>query len=72
MHRYQSLAPMYYRGAHAAVLIYDVTSAHTFERAKFWTQELHTNVGPGIGEAHRVWECGHMATESTRARAGQF
>jgi len=25
--RYHSLAPMYYRGAHAAVVVFDITSA---------------------------------------------
>eukprot|EP01031_Cornospumella_fuschlensis_P025687 gene25687-31021_t len=29
--RFRCLAPMYYRGATAAILVYDITSAHSFE-----------------------------------------
>ncbi|KAJ0007864.1 ras-related protein RHN1-like isoform X1 [Pistacia vera] len=39
--RYHSLAPMYYRGAAAAVVVYDISSTDTFNRAKKWVQELH-------------------------------
>ncbi|XP_031388061.1 ras-related protein RHN1-like isoform X2 [Punica granatum] len=38
--RYHSLAPMYYRGAAAAVVVYDISSMDTFLRAKKWVQEL--------------------------------
>ncbi|CAN6459705.1 unnamed protein product [Victoria cruziana] len=38
--RYHSLAPMYYRGAAAAVVVYDITSMDSFVRAKKWVQEL--------------------------------
>nr|GMD07384.1 ras-related protein RABF2a [Ipomoea batatas] len=38
--RYHSLAPMYYRGAAAAVIVYDITNQESFERAKKWVQEL--------------------------------
>jgi len=38
--RYHSLAPMYYRGAAAAIIVYDVTSADSFTRAKNWVKEL--------------------------------
>ncbi|KAF6176315.1 hypothetical protein GIB67_011104 [Kingdonia uniflora] len=38
--RYHSLAPMYYRGAAAAVVVYDITSMDSFIRAKRWIQEL--------------------------------
>ncbi|XP_041020440.1 ras-related protein RHN1-like [Juglans microcarpa x Juglans regia] len=39
--RYHSLAPMYYRGAAAALVVYDISSMDTFTRAKQWVQELH-------------------------------
>ncbi|KAG6466291.1 hypothetical protein ZIOFF_075900 [Zingiber officinale] len=38
--RYHSLAPMYYRGAAAAIIVYDMTSTESFEKAKNWVQEL--------------------------------
>ncbi|KAK4801825.1 hypothetical protein SAY86_000028 [Trapa natans] len=38
--RYHSLAPMYYRGAAAAIIVYDMTNQASFERAKKWVQEL--------------------------------
>jgi GTPase SAR1 family protein len=38
--RYHSLAPMYYRGAQAAIIVYDVTSPDSFTRAKNWVKEL--------------------------------
>lgn len=38
--RYHSLAPMYYRGAAAAVVVYDITNKQSFERAKTWIKEL--------------------------------
>ncbi|KAL6996491.1 Complex III subunit 3, variant 2 [Sarracenia purpurea var. burkii] len=38
--RYHSLAPMYYRGAAAAIVVYDISSMDTFVRAKKWVEEL--------------------------------
>lgn len=38
--RYNSLMPMYYRGAQAALVVYDITSYKSFERAKAWVKEL--------------------------------
>eukprot|EP00997_Jenningsia_sp_PLL12_P006259 NODE_2803_length_863_cov_108.836609_g2315_i0.p1 GENE.NODE_2803_length_863_cov_108.836609_g2315_i0~~NODE_2803_length_863_cov_108.836609_g2315_i0.p1 ORF type:complete len:194 (+),score=28.90 NODE_2803_length_863_cov_108.836609_g2315_i0:78-659(+) len=38
--RYRSLAPMYYRGAAAAIVVYDITNHDTFIRAKQWVNEL--------------------------------
>ena len=40
--RYYSLIPMYYRGANAALVVYDITSAESFERAKRWIEDLKT------------------------------
>lgn len=39
--KYHALAPMFYRGAHGAVIIFDVTNRETFKRAKRWFSELH-------------------------------
>ena len=41
--RYRSLAPMYYRGAKAAVIVYDITDEETFKGAKTWTSEIQKN-----------------------------
>eukprot|EP00735_Rhodelphis_limneticus_P009006 TRINITY_DN2465_c0_g1::TRINITY_DN2465_c0_g1_i2::g.8794::m.8794 TRINITY_DN2465_c0_g1::TRINITY_DN2465_c0_g1_i2::g.8794 ORF type:complete len:193 (-),score=36.78,sp/Q5ZHW4/RAB5B_CHICK/65.33/2e-85,Ras/PF00071.17/7.1e-59,Miro/PF08477.8/1.9e-19,Arf/PF00025.16/2.6e-15,Gtr1_RagA/PF04670.7/0.00042,GTP_EFTU/PF00009.22/0.0017,MMR_HSR1/PF01926.18/0.03,DUF2624/PF11116.3/0.14,DUF258/PF03193.11/0.23,DUF258/PF03193.11/2e+03,KaiC/PF06745.8/3.4,KaiC/PF06745.8/47,AAA_16/PF13191.1/0.73 TRINITY_DN2465_c0_g1_i2:1015- len=38
--RFRSLAPMYYRGAAAAIVVYDVTNAESLEGAKSWVKEL--------------------------------
>ncbi|KAL6996490.1 Complex III subunit 3 [Sarracenia purpurea var. burkii] len=42
--RYHSLAPMYYRGAAAAIVVYDISSMDTFVRAKKWVEELKKQV----------------------------
>ncbi|KAG6639610.1 hypothetical protein CIPAW_10G112900 [Carya illinoinensis] len=46
--RYHSLAPMYYRGAAAAIIVYDITNQASFERAKKLVQELKAQGNPNI------------------------
>lgn len=46
--RYHSLAPMYYRGAAAAIVVYDMTSADSFKRAKDWVKELQRQGSPSL------------------------
>lgn len=46
--RYHSLAPMYYRGAMAAIVVYDITSADSFTRAKAWVRELQRQGNPNM------------------------
>merc|ERR1711981_735855 len=46
--RYHSLAPMYYRGAAAAIVAYDITTRDTFQRAKQWVKELQRQGNPNI------------------------
>ncbi len=36
---------MYYRGAAAAIVVYDITRASTFKTLRNWVDELH-NQGP--------------------------
>ncbi|KAK6466956.1 ras-related protein Rab-5B [Huso huso] len=46
--RYHSLAPMYYRGAQAAIVVFDITNQETFARAKTWVKELQRQASPSI------------------------
>ncbi|GAM18445.1 hypothetical protein SAMD00019534_016200 [Acytostelium subglobosum LB1] len=46
--RYRSLTPMYYRGASAAVIVYDITKKHTFETLKKWVSELQKQASPNL------------------------
>ena len=46
--RYHSLAPMYYRGAAAAIVVYDITSLESFQRAKSWVKELQMQGSPDV------------------------
>ncbi|XP_020812357.1 ras-related protein Rab-5B-like [Drosophila serrata] len=46
--RYHSLAPMYYRGAQAAIVVYDIQNQDSFQRAKTWVKELHKQASPNI------------------------
>jgi len=46
--RYHSLAPMYYRGAQAAIVVFDITTTDSFERAKNWVKELQRQGNPNI------------------------
>ncbi|KAJ8681296.1 hypothetical protein QAD02_017083 [Eretmocerus hayati] len=46
--RYHSLAPMYYRGAQAAIVVYDITNQDTFQRATTWVKELQRQASPSI------------------------
>ncbi|URE06789.1 ras-related protein [Musa troglodytarum] len=46
--RYASLAPLYYRGAAVALVVYDITSLETFRKAQYWVKELQKHASPGI------------------------
>ncbi|KAF7192425.1 Ras-like GTP-binding protein RYL2 [Pseudocercospora fuligena] len=43
--RFRSISRLYYRGANAAILCYDVTSKRSFEEMGSWLQELRENCG---------------------------
>lgn len=42
--RFRSMAPMYYRGSHAAVIVYDITSMSSFMDIRTWIEELKKNM----------------------------
>uniref|UniRef100_A0ACD5X852 Uncharacterized protein n=1 Tax=Avena sativa TaxID=4498 RepID=A0ACD5X852_AVESA len=46
--RYHSLAPMYYRGAAAAVVVYDISSTDSYIRANKWVDELQRQGNPHL------------------------
>jgi small GTP-binding protein len=46
--RFRSISRLYYRGAQAAILCYDVTNKRSFEDMASWLKELRENCGDGI------------------------
>ncbi|CAN2390011.1 RAB24, partial [Pristimantis euphronides] len=51
--RYESMSRIYYRGAKAAIVCYDLTDRTSFERVKFWVNELHN-----FEEHCKIYICG--------------
>ncbi|XP_070541543.1 ras-related protein Rab-24-like [Ptychodera flava] len=64
--RYEAMSRIYYRGARAAIVCYDLTDISSFERTRFWVQELKTN------EEHcKIYLCGtkfDLVENNKRAR----
>ncbi|XP_076645310.1 uncharacterized protein LOC143354830 [Halictus rubicundus] len=46
--KFRSMAPMYYRNANAALLVFDLTRYDTFTAVKDWVTELRKNVEESI------------------------
>ncbi|NWW22193.1 RAB17 protein, partial [Falcunculus frontatus] len=44
--KYQSVCHLYYRDAHAALLVYDIANKQTLSRAKLWLEELEKRFLP--------------------------
>ncbi|NXO32887.1 RAB17 protein, partial [Cisticola juncidis] len=44
--KYQSVCHLYYRDAHAALLVYDIANKKTLSRAKLWLEELEKRFLP--------------------------
>ncbi|CAH0552122.1 unnamed protein product [Brassicogethes aeneus] len=42
--RFKALAPMFYRNANAAILVFDITNQQSFDSIKTWVDELKRNV----------------------------
>ena len=46
--RYKALAPMYYRNANAALVVFDLLSQESLARAQSWVRELRAQADDGI------------------------
>lgn len=46
--RYKGMTPMYYRGAHVALLVYSVTEQESFDAIDSWLQSLQDSADPNI------------------------
>ncbi|MFH4974308.1 hypothetical protein AB6A40_001017 [Gnathostoma spinigerum] len=46
--RFHALGPIYYRGSHGAILVFDVTDLHSFEKVKAWVKELRLMLGDSV------------------------
>lgn len=46
--RFRALAPIYYRDADGALLVYDITDKDSFTRVRVWMKELHKVVGEDV------------------------
>ncbi|XP_075297849.1 ras-related protein Rab-24 isoform X2 [Opisthocomus hoazin] len=68
--RYEAMSRIYYRGARAAVVCYDLTDGSSFQRAKFWVNELQN-----CEEGCRIYLCGtksDLLQEDPRKREVDF
>ncbi|XP_063148158.1 ras-related protein Rab-24 [Candoia aspera] len=68
--RYEAMSRIYYRGAKAAIVCYDLTDRSSFQRAKFWVNELQN-----FEENCRIYLCGtksDLLEEDRRRREIDF
>ena len=49
--RFRALSPIYYRDAHGALLVYDITDNSSFDRVKNWVKELKKMLGTNVAIA---------------------
>ena len=70
--RYRSLAPMYYRGAQAAIVVFNVTSQSSFEGAKTWVKELQRKAPPELVIAIVGNKCDLPDRKVSREEAKEF
>ena len=69
--RYKALAPMYYRGAEAAIVVYDITSFESFEGAKAWVRELKLYGQPNVVVALAANKCDLEQYRAVSTQEGQ-
>mmetsp|Transcript_26120 Transcript_26120/g.104503 ORF Transcript_26120/g.104503 Transcript_26120/m.104503 type:complete len:189 (-) Transcript_26120:698-1264(-) len=67
--RFRSMAPMYYRGATAAIIVFDAKKDGAWDNVKTWYQDLLSFAEPGvvIGVAANKTDLPHPATFDVNA-----
>jgi len=69
--RFRSMGPMYYRGAAAAIVVFDITSEDSFTQLQQWVDELRKNSDENIVLAIACNKCdlsGQRAVAFKRAK----
>ncbi|KAI0513815.1 hypothetical protein KFK09_009845 [Dendrobium nobile] len=61
--RYAALAPLYYRGAAVAVVVYDITSPDSFLKAQYWVKVLSDIVMALVGNKADLHENRRVSAE---------
>lgn len=68
--RFRSMAPMYYRGAKAAICVFDVTNEESFNRIATWLRDLRSHADPNAVICIAGNKCDHAsAFDLTQAEA---
>lgn len=57
--RYRSLAPIYYRNTDVALIVFDVTSSNTFQKARSWVDELRSYLDNEQGKEIQLYLIGN-------------
>ena len=60
--RFRSMAPMYYRGAKAAICVFDVTNEESFRRVNTWIKDLKLHADPNVVICFAGNKCDQPAT----------
>ncbi|KAJ9477244.1 GTP-binding protein YPT52 [Pseudozyma hubeiensis] len=76
--RFRSMAPMYYRGSHAAVIVYDITSMSSFLDIRTWIEELKKNMTTDLvihivgAKLDLAWSQRQVELDFARATVGSW
>eukprot|EP00658_Telonema_sp_P-2_P001181 TRINITY_DN10451_c0_g1_i2.p1 TRINITY_DN10451_c0_g1~~TRINITY_DN10451_c0_g1_i2.p1 ORF type:complete len:233 (-),score=47.12 TRINITY_DN10451_c0_g1_i2:287-985(-) len=69
--RFRSMGPMYYRGAAAAILVFDITSEDSFKSLQQWIDELRSNSDENIILAIACNKCDLSAQRAVALKSAQ-
>ena len=75
--RYKSMAPMYFRGAHAALIVYSIIDKSSFDAVDEWANALRSNGEPNVkvflaGNKLDCEEEREVSTEAGEAKAAEI